>query len=246
VSERAGAVSVHAVDTAGEEGVLADRAVLTELDCRSASAISAILVHAGATVVALEPVSLSLLAQQVDAALSLLRPVAARTGILTDPRQVELVAEMLGSGRVSHLVVAPVLRVAATRVLTPDTLAAMRRFLYPQATVVVVRAADLHLVTGASRDGLDSMRAAAAAIRSEGARAVLVTGGASKGRILDLLDADGRASVLDASRVAAPPVAGLAGAHAAALTGHLARGLPLEAAAVAAQRYVSLRLLRGR
>jgi len=246
VTERAGVVSVHAVDTAGEEGVLADRAVLTELDCRSASAVSAILVHAGAEVVALEPVSLALLAQQVEAAVSVLRPVAARTGILTDARQVELVAELLGSGRVRHLVIAPILRVAATRVLTPETLAAMRRFLYPCASVVVVRAADLHLLTATAVDGLDSMRAAAAAIRSEGASAVLITGGTSKGRILDLLDAGGGVSVLDASRVAAPHMAGLAGAHAAALTGHLARGLALEAAAAAAQRYVGLRLLRGR
>jgi hypothetical protein len=64
--------------------------------------------------------------------------------------------------------------------------------------------------------------------------------------VLDVLDEGGGVSVVDASRVAAPPLAGLSGAHAAALTGHLARGLPIAAAAAAAQRTVALRLQRGR
>ena len=40
--------------------------------------------------------------------------------------------------------------------------------------------------------------------------------------------------------------AGLAGAHAAALAAHLARGLSLSTAADAAQRYIGFRLMRGR
>jgi hydroxymethylpyrimidine/phosphomethylpyrimidine kinase len=131
-------------------------------------------------------------------------------------------------------------------VLDVETLDSMRRHLFPLARVVVARATDAARLAGAPAEGLEGMHAAAGLLRSQGARSVLIAGGAGKDRVLDVLDEAGDVSVLDASRVLAPHLAGLGGAHAAALTGHLARGLPLPRAVMAAQRYVALRLQRGR
>jgi hydroxymethylpyrimidine/phosphomethylpyrimidine kinase len=102
------------------------------------------------------------------------------------------------------------------------------------------------VLSGAPAESIDGLTSAARALRGEGASAVLVAGATWKGRVIDLLDDEGKVTVLDASRVQAPHVGGLAGAHVVALTAHLARGLALSSAFAAAQRYIALRLQRGR
>jgi hydroxymethylpyrimidine/phosphomethylpyrimidine kinase len=123
---------------------------------------------------------------------------------------------------------------------------ALTRFLFPAARVVVVRAGDLDLLTEKRAEGLDELRSAASVLRERGAGAVLISGGVLKGRVLDVLDDGGQVTVFDTTRLSVSRVEGLAGAHAAALAAHLARGLDLREAAAAAQRYVALRLQRGR
>jgi hydroxymethylpyrimidine/phosphomethylpyrimidine kinase len=110
----------------------------------------------------------------------------------------------------------------------------------------VARATDCEFLAGLEVADLDGLRDAAKRLRDLGARAALVAGLVVRGRVLDLVDDDGKVVVLDTARIQAPRVPGLAGAHAAALTAHLARGLPLSGAAEAAQRYIGFRLQRGR
>jgi hydroxymethylpyrimidine/phosphomethylpyrimidine kinase len=121
----------------------------------------------------------------------------------------------------------------------------MRRHLYPAARVVVARAADLAFLADRDVLDLDGLRAAASRLRSHGARAVIIAGWLVRGRVLDLLDDDGQVVLLDTGRIHVARIPGLAGAYAAALTAHLARGLSLQDAAAAAQRYIGFRLLRG-
>src|SRR6185295_17205989 len=111
---------------------------------------------------------------------------------------------------------------------------------------IVVRAADVAASGGGEIEDLSSLRDAAARLRAQGARAVVISGWLRQGRVVDLLDDGGTLRVLDTARIQVPRVSGLAGAYAASLAAHVARGLPLAEAADAAQRYIGLRLLRGR
>jgi len=139
-----------------------------------------------------------------------------------------------------------VVRVSGTTLLDGPTLEGARRFLFPAARAVVARAVDLALLAGKPAQDLEGLREAAAAIRGQGVRAVVVAGLLMRGRVFDLVDDDGRVALLDAERIQAPHVRGLSGAYAAALTAHLARGADLLKAAEAAQRYIGFRLTRGR
>ena len=239
-------LSVHAVDNLGEEGILSDAAVGAELRCRSIGVVTAVLATRSDRVEALQSLSLAMVAQQFEAVISRCRPAAARTGILRGARQVRLVAELLRGYAIDHLVVAPVPRVGDTRILDDETFEATRTYLYPLARVLVARAGDLRSFAAEPADDIEGMKRAAATLRAQGARAVLVSGVVSRGRVLDLLDDEGRIGLFDTSRVSAPRIGGLSGAHAAALAAHLARGRGLPAAAEAAQRYVGFRLQRGR
>lgn len=246
MADKPAALSIHTADNWCEEGVLADAAVFRELQCDPVSVVTSVLAATPVHIDALEALSLSLVAQQFESVMKGCRPAAGRTGILNDPRQIELIAGLVEEYGLHDLVVAPVLRFGGATVLDESGLAATRRLLYPRARVLVVRAADIEKLTGMEAEGLDGMKKASARLRDQGAGTVLLAGFPSRGRVLDLLDDRGSIAVFDVSRIIAPRVSGLAGAHAAALTAHLARGEPLVNAVAAAQRYVGFRLQRGR
>jgi hydroxymethylpyrimidine/phosphomethylpyrimidine kinase len=239
-------LTVHAVDTLGDEGVTADAAALSELGCRAVQVVTSVLVAGPSGVIALEGLSPSLVAEQFESLAETARPAAARTGIVRDALQVEMVATLLRECGVGAIVVAPVVRIEGTRILDDATLAATRRLLFPLASVVLVRAADLPVVAGEKWRDLDGIKRAAGTLRGQGARAVLVSGAAWGGRVLDVLDDGGPVAVFDASRVVAPRVVGIGGIHAAAIAAFLARGETPKRAADAAQRYIADRLQRVR
>lgn len=244
---RHGAVvlTLNAVDGLGREGVLVDAPVAAELGCRPVCVVTTLMAARADRVEALESVPLALVGLQLETALATVRPAAVRTGIFRDAEQIEFVAGMLRDLAAPGLVVAPVARACGTRILFDDAAEATRRSLFPLARVVIVRASEAAIFAGEPARDLDQMKAAAARVRESGAPAVLVVGLTWRGRVLDVLDDGGVVTIFDASRIVAPRVDGLAGAHAMALASHLARGTALDRAVDAAQRYVAFRLQRG-
>lgn len=237
---------VNALDTQSGDGLIADAAVLAELGCRHVAIATAVVAAGAERLAAFEPLSPALVARQLDAASAGDRPAAAKVGLVANAAQASSVAAFLRRELPQSGVYAPVVRAASDSVMDDETLAAAREQLFPAARVVVVRAADLDRLVGRDASDIDGLRAAAARLRALGARAAVVAGLLVQGRVLDLVDDEGRVALLDTSRIQAPRVPGLAGAYAAALAAHLARGSPLAEAAQAAQRYVGFRLRRGR
>jgi hydroxymethylpyrimidine/phosphomethylpyrimidine kinase len=231
-------VSAHALDTGFGEGFVADAAVFAELDCRAVCVATSVLSHG--------PLPLDLVARQLEAVQPIGSVAAVRIGFVSGDAQVELIAGFARRIAPATTVVASPVRVGSTAVLDVATRDAIQRELFPASRVVVARAADCAFLAGLEVADLDGLRDAAKRLRDRGARAALIAGLVVRGRVLDLVDDEGKVVVLDTARIQAPRIPGLAGAHAAALTAHLARGLPLAGAAEAAQRYVGFRLQRGR
>ena len=231
-------VSVHALDTGAGEGFVADAAIAAELDCRYASVATSVLVP--------EPLPLNVVARQLDAIASAGAMRAMRIGFLRGADQVELVAHAALRAPLLPTVLAFPVRAGTAALLDADTRDALVRHLFPAVSVVVVRAAELPALAGIDVEDLAGLRDAGSKLRGRGAKAVVIAGWPWRGRVLDLVDDDGRVALLDTARLQAPRVPGLGGAYAAALTAHLARGLALPEAADAAQRYIGFRLARGR
>jgi hydroxymethylpyrimidine/phosphomethylpyrimidine kinase len=231
-------VSAHAKDTGQGDGFVADAAVVTELECRAACIAT--------SVVSREPLPLDVVARQLEAVRAM-RPVGAlRVGFVKGEPQVELIAEFARREAPASTVVAVSVGDRAAPLLDDETRGALRRHLYPVARVVVVRFADLAAFVDVEIDDLDALRSAASRLRGDGTRAVVVAGWLVRGRVIDLIDDGGAVELLDTARIQVPRVPGLAGAYAAAMAAHLARGLSLAGAAAAAQRFIGFRLLRGR
>ena len=211
--------------------------MFAELDCRAVCVATSVLSHG--------PLPLDLVARQLDAVQPMGPVAAVRVGFVSGDAQVELVASFSRRVAPAPTVVASAVRAGVTAVLDVATRDAIQRELFPVSRVVVARATDCAFLAGLEVADLDGLRDAAKRLREMGARAALVAGLVVRGRVLDLVDDEGTAVVLDTARIQAPRVPGLAGAHAAALTAHLARGLPLTTRR-AAQRYIGFRLQRGR
>ena len=211
-------LTIGALHADAAHGIVADAAVLSELNCRPFTAATC-----------LETLSLpvDIFTASLSAGLAE-GPRATRVGAVGD-QDVEELAARLASRAPDAVVLAP--EVAALPV-------ARRAPLLPLAAVVVARAGDLRDVEGLKRLAMH--------FREEGARAVLIAGAALRGRVVDLLDEAGRITVFDTSRIQAPRIPGLGSSHVTALAAHLARGETLVRASEAAQRYVGLRLRRGR
>ncbi len=231
-------VTAHALDAGGGEGLVADAAVFSELDCRAACVAT--------SVVSREPLPLDVLARQLEAIQQGGGVGAARIGFVSGATQVELIAGFVRRTAPATTVVAPPVRKGTASPIDAETQEAIRRHLYPVARVVVARAADLLSSADRTAVDFDAIRGAAVQLRNLGARAVVIAGWLVRGRVIDLLDDDGQVVLLDASRIQVSHFPGLAGAYAAALAAHLARGLQLANAAEAAQRYIGFRIVRGR
>ncbi len=231
-------VSAHALDAGLGEGFVADAAVFAELDCRAVCVATSVLAH--------RPLPPELVASQLEAVLALGPVAAVRVGLVTGAALVTLAAGFARRVAPAATVVASPVRVGTTTVLDVATRDALRRELFPAARVVVARAVDCAFFAGREVTDLEGLRDAAARLRDLGARAAVVAGLLVRGRVIDLVDDEGNVVLFDAARIQAPRIPGLAGAHAAALTAHLARGLTLSNAAEAAQRYIGFRLQRGR
>ena len=239
-------LSIHALAVEGGDGVVGDAAVLSELGCRPLCAATSVLSTPSEGAPALQPMPQNLVDLQVAAALAAGRPAAIRIGALPSPRHVERLAEMLAAEAGGSIVLAPLVQIDGTRLLDDKTWNAARRALFPLARAVLVRATDGAVLHGNEVASIDDLRAAAAALREQGARAAVVAGLSQRQRMIDLVDDGGSVAILDAGRLQAPHVRGLSGAHAAAFAAHLARGATVARAAESAQRYVALRLLRAR
>ena len=243
-------VSATSIDPAGIDGVAADAIVLDEIGCRALAVPTAVFGVAEGRDGIFEGVPAGWLAR-IWPLVAAEHPAAVRIGILRDADQAREIAGLLQLHGAPHVVLAPVVRApvvraAGRRLLDEGAIAAWRERLFPLAHVVVLRAGELAVFAGAHDDDPSGFVEGAKRVAEQGIRAVLVTGVVRQGRILDLLVETGEVAAFDAPRLHVPRVEGLAGAHAAALAGALARGEPLPRAALAAQRYVGMRLQRRR
>ncbi len=246
MSDKPVVLSIHAVDTAGEEGIVADARACADLECAACQVVTAILTRAPSRAGALEELSPEIVERQFESVMASTRPAAVHTGIVASAAQVVQIARLLRDHALNGMVLAPVFRIGGTKVLDGALLDAMRQNLFPLCTVLVVRIGDAGPLLDETIRDVSAMKQAARALREWGAATVVLTGATSRGRVLDVIDDGTAATVLSTARVEAPRIAGVGGIHATALAAHLARGEDLVAAARAAQRYIALRLQSGR
>jgi hydroxymethylpyrimidine/phosphomethylpyrimidine kinase len=247
------ALTIAGSDSGGGAGIQADLVTFAALGVHGASAITALTAQntLGVTGVHVPPVDF--LRAQLDAVLTDLPVVAAKTGMLATAEIVAAVAEAAGAGRLPRLVVDPVL-VSSTgaRLLDPGAEATYVQALIPHAEVVTPNTREAAALLDGPVDSVDDARAAARELGALGARWVVVKGGHLRGAGAggDAVDvvfetASGSVTELRMPRVDTRNDHGTGCTFAAATAALLATGLPVADALSGAKRFVHEGLTRS-
>lgn len=244
------ALTIAGTDSAGGAGVHADLRAFAALGLHGASAVAALTAQSTERVEAVHLVPADFVAAQLDAVLGDLDVRATKTGFLGSAATVGVVADAAEGGRLTNLVVDPVLVTRTGAALFDDDVqrAYVRRLL-PHARVMTPNRVEAGLLVGRPLRTVAGMAEAARELLDLGVDAVVVKGGDAEDegdRSVDVLATGDGVERLDLPRVDTRNDHGSGCSFAAAIAARLARGDDVAAAVRAAKSFVHRGLVGAR
>lgn len=234
------ALTIAGSDSGGGAGIQADLKVFFALGCHGTSAITALTAQNTVGVMGIQDVPPGFVVAQIEAVVDDMPVAAAKTGMLSSPAIVNAVAGAIAKRGIS-LVVDPVfVSKHGDRLLAHDAIDALKRELFPLATLVTPNLYEASGLTGRTVETLADMEEAARVLHALGPDAVLVKGGhLSDEDAVDVLF-DGHAiHHLSSPRYDTQDTHGTGCALSAALAARLAHGDDLIGAVTAAKAFIS-------
>jgi len=241
------ALTIAGSDSGGGAGIQIDLKVFTLLGVWGMSAVTAITAQNTLGVFGIHNIPAEMVAQQIDAVVTDIGVDALKTGMLSTPEHVRVVASQVTGHRLGNLVVDPVMVAkGGARLIGDDARDVLRNELLPLATIVTPNIPEAEVLTGLRIAGIDDMREAARRIVALGARAVLVKGGhmtlptASGGgeRVVDVFY-DGRKCIeMSGPKFYTKNTHGTGCGLSAAIAAELAKGMTLLDAVRTSRKYI--------
>jgi hydroxymethylpyrimidine/phosphomethylpyrimidine kinase len=231
-------LTIAGSDSGGAAGIAADLTTFADLGAHGACVVTAVTSQDTTGVHAVHLVPPSHVEAQLDAVFDDLPVAAAKTGMLGTADVVELVADRVGRSAVP-VVVDPVM-VASTGATLSDAavVEAYRTRLFPVAAAITPNVDEARVLVGDERPS-EQLAAALAACGP----VVVLTGGTTRGTCTDWVAVPGERPVaLAHDAVATDNDHGTGCTFSAALTVHLAHGVPLLTAVHRAAAYTTAQL----
>jgi hydroxymethylpyrimidine/phosphomethylpyrimidine kinase len=194
------ALTIAGFDPTSGAGVSADLKTFAANHCYGVAAITALTVQNTRATRRYEAVAAGVLAEQLDFLLADITPAAVKIGMLANADIVAVAAAALRPLSAA-VVLDPVLRASSgAELLDQAGRKALLRELLPLATVLTPNLDEAATLTGRPVTNEAQMADAARALRDQGARAVVVTGGHLE-RPVDILISDGAPIPIGGDRV---------------------------------------------
>jgi len=187
------ALTIAGVDPGGGAGIVADLMTFAAHRVYGTAAVAAITAQNTREITRSQPVAATLLTEQIAAVYRDIGPAAVKIGMLGNGANVTAVARALKKFKASNVVLDPIL--AATqgrRLLPPAGIAALKRDLFPLATIVTPNLPEAETLAGFPIKDEGDRRLAAGVLADLGAETVLIKGGHGEGREVSDLFFDGR------------------------------------------------------
>ena len=242
-------LTIAGSDSGGGAGIQADLKTFMAHGCYGASVITALTAQNTQGVAGIHAPEADFVALQLRTVLEDISFRAAKTGMLFSAEIARAVAEGL-AGREFPLVVDPVcVSQSGHRLLREDAVEAIVRHVLPQADLLTPNRPEAELLAAMPIEDERTLRAAMEKLLSMGPKAVLIKGGhmeQSGGQLTDWLGLPGRKPLaLPVPHVDTPHTHGTGCTLSAAITAGLGKGLTLEDAVRAAQKYLNRALATG-
>ncbi|MGD9656024.1 MAG: bifunctional hydroxymethylpyrimidine kinase/phosphomethylpyrimidine kinase [Methylocystis sp.] len=249
-------LSIAGSDPSGGAGVQADLKTFSAFGCYGMTAITALIAQNTRGVTGAYPVAPEIVAAQIEAVISDIKPDAIKIGMLATPDIARAVADALARYGARNVVLDPVLvPTHGVSLATAGLEATLVASLLPLARLATPNLYEASALTQTPlASSADEMAAQARRLCDAGARAVLVTGGDLAGEPVDVLFETGERRIFRGRRIATRNTHGTGCALSSAIACELAKGAPLIDAIATAKAWLegaldaadSLRLSEGR
>lgn len=233
-------LTIAGSDSGGGAGIQADIKAIAANGGYAVTAITSVTAQNTLGVFRADDLPPDAVKAQLDAIFADFSVVAAKTGMLPSAEVVVCVAEVFRRVSCPPLVVDPVIIAkSGYRLSRDDAVEAMKRLLFPLATVVTPNAEEAAILTGRRVITLDDARDVALALVDAGCRAVVVKGGhLSLETATDLLYDGAMFHLFPGERISTRHTHGTGCTFSAALATLLGRGFSLSDAVAEAKAYV--------
>jgi hydroxymethylpyrimidine/phosphomethylpyrimidine kinase len=241
-------LSIAGSDSGGGAGIQADLKTFSALGCFGMTAITALTAQNTQGVRAIHGVPAQMLTDQIDAVVEDIGVDAVKIGMLHSPEIVRTVAQAIDRHALQKVVFDPVMVATSGAVLIDnEAIDVLVRELFARTAVITPNLDEAGLLVKRKLQNEADMEAAANALLTMGANAVLVKGGHLQGEeVSDLLAlATGEKVWMRDARIHTPNTHGTGCTLSSAIAAHLALGQPLAEAVQSARSYIRGALLHG-
>lgn len=235
-------LSIAGSDCSGGAGIQADIKAISALGAYAATAITAVTVQNTRGVSEVHALPPTVVAAQVEAVLSDLRPGALKIGMIDSAATASALCEVLRKYPAAPVVYDPVMiSTSGMHLMAPDTMEAVRSSLFPLLTLVTPNLHEAEALAGCRVRTVDEMQEVARQLAHRYGCAFLVKGGHLSGDAMcDVLcDEQGSISLFSTPRVHSGNLHGTGCTLSAAIATGLAQGYSLEKSVERAKNYVS-------
>lgn len=236
-------LSITGSDSSCSSGLQQDLGVMTAMGARALTVASCIVLQDDIHIQEVLPLPVPFVTRQLTGVLSSCHPQAVKVGLLPDKDAVKAVAsELAGCGKV---VIAPgILSSHGVPLVDKATLLAIRQYLVPMATLLVLRCAEAERLLGFAIATDEDMLHAARLLVSMGAGNVMLRGGkVFEGRITALLADAGKHTFFSSYNIDGWQQHGVGGALAMAIATRMGMGDDVPEAISRAHEYVHSRIV---
>src|SRR5688572_4623027 len=239
-------LTIAGLDPSGGAGVIADVKTFSAFGCFATAAVASITFQNTTGVFGAEHQSAEGVRRQVEPIIEDYEIAAVKTGMLPTREVIEETARLVGKMNAAHFVVDPVVRsTSGFDLIDDEALRSLTEFLFPLAKLVTPNLPEAERITGSAINTTSDIHAAAKAMRSMGARNVLIKGGhfsdagRAPRRAIDHLFIGDKLHVLEDDYIETTATHGTGCTLAAAITANLALGRELKAAVAVAKDFVN-------
>jgi hydroxymethylpyrimidine/phosphomethylpyrimidine kinase len=236
------ALTIAGSDSSGGAGLQADLKTFSALGVYGASVVTAITAQNTRGVQAVHNIQTAMITAQMDSVFNDLAIGAVKIGMLSTAEIIETVAASLLRHKAKKIVLDPVMvATSGDLLLDPGAVGVLCNDLLPLATITTPNLPEAaRMLTTSVAQTQDEMIAQAKALRTLGARAVLLKGGHGSGaECTDILATEEGIEIFTAPRIITRNSHGTGCTLAAAIAAQLALGLNLRDAVAAAKSYVT-------
>lgn len=234
------ALTIAGSDSGGGAGIQADIKSMSANGVFAMSVITAVTAQNTTGVQGYVDIPLEYIAMQIDSVFADLRPDAVKTGMLSNPDTVALVASRLRQYKAEKLVVDPVMIAkGGSPLLAKEAVKNMTGMLFPLAKIITPNIPEAEFITGKKIVSSADMMEICLELSDFGAQAVLLKGGHfGSEEANDLLYDGSDFHTFTSKRIQTKNTHGTGCSMASAIAANLAKGLSIFDSVKAAKEYI--------